>query len=69
MVGKENMGLYGWKQLIMWSLEHSCLSDQERADMLREWNKLWENFLADVIRWDEGRTKEWGDTMEEKSKM
>ncbi|KAM0259337.1 hypothetical protein ACHAQJ_003369 [Trichoderma viride] len=69
MVGKESMDLYGWKQLVMWSLEHSCLSDQERADMTKQWNKLWEKFLTDVINWDEERTKDRDAIVEEKSKM
>lgn len=45
MVGKADMGLYGWKQLVMWSLEHSCLSDKERENMLHEWKQLWNEFL------------------------
>ncbi|RFU81563.1 hypothetical protein TARUN_657 [Trichoderma arundinaceum] len=45
MVGKADMGLYGWKQLVMWSLEHACLSDEEGEKMLREWEALWDEFL------------------------
>ncbi|KAL7940322.1 hypothetical protein V8C42DRAFT_356331 [Trichoderma barbatum] len=45
MVGKADMGLYGWKQLAMWSLEHACLSEKEKLYMLYEWKILWEKFL------------------------
>jgi adenosine deaminase CECR1 len=48
MVGKETMGIYGWKQLILWSLEHACLSQQEYKTVRREWEKLWQKFLQDV---------------------
>ncbi|KAL7811595.1 Metallo-dependent hydrolase [Trichoderma gracile] len=45
MVGRADMGLYGWKQLVMWSLDHACLSDKERETMFREWEQLWLEFL------------------------
>ncbi|UKZ57364.1 hypothetical protein TrVGV298_011217 [Trichoderma virens] len=45
MVGKADMGLYGWKQLAMWSIEHACLSEKETEKMLNEWNQLWNRFL------------------------
>ncbi|KAL7931626.1 hypothetical protein V8C35DRAFT_282616 [Trichoderma chlorosporum] len=45
MVGKADMGLYGWKQLAMWSIEHACLSDKEKENILYEWNQLWDAFL------------------------
>ncbi|OLN85255.1 Adenosine deaminase CECR1-A 1 [Colletotrichum chlorophyti] len=45
MVGKTDMTLYGWRQLIEWSLEHSCMSSDELKDVRAEWEKRWENFL------------------------
>lgn len=68
MVGKKSMGLYGWKQLIMWSLEHACLDDEEREEILERWKILWREFLINVINWDRKR----GDSasaVEEKPKM
>ncbi|KAK6451405.1 adenosine deaminase CECR1 [Trichoderma asperellum] len=67
MVGKKSMGLYGWKQLVMWSLEHACLEDEERKDITRHWEMLWREFLINVIEWYEKRERE--TAVEEKSKM
>lgn len=61
------MGLYGWKQLVMWSLEHACLEDEERKDITRHWEMLWREFLINVIEWYEKRERE--TAVEEKSKM
>ncbi|KAF4122080.1 adenosine deaminase CECR1 [Geosmithia morbida] len=49
MIGKADMGLPGWKQLILWSMEHACLDEQERTDMLKRWEERWEVFLRDVV--------------------
>ncbi|UNI18068.1 Adenosine deaminase [Purpureocillium takamizusanense] len=45
MVGKADMDLFGWKQLVLWSLEHACLEDQERRRVLRAWEAQWDEFL------------------------
>lgn len=55
MVGKKSMGLYGWKQLVMWSLEHACLDDDERKEIMDHWKVLWSDFLMNVIAWDRKR--------------
>lgn len=49
MVGKTDMSLHGWRQLIEWSLEHSCMSKAELAAVRAEWEKRWEEFLDWVI--------------------
>lgn len=69
MVGKKSMGLYGWKQLAMWSIEHACLGDQERKDITRHWEILWREFLVNVIDWYGKRAGETASAVEEKSKM
>lgn len=43
------MSLYGWKQLIEWSLQHSCLSKEEYDLIHSEWVKEWDKFLDEVI--------------------
>jgi adenosine deaminase CECR1 len=43
------MGLYGWKQLVLWSIEHSCLGTEERTDLLRHWEGLWTTFLEWLV--------------------
>lgn len=49
MVGKSDMTLYGWKQLIEWSLQHSCLSTEEYETIYGEWARKWDTFLDEVI--------------------
>ncbi|CAI6090301.1 unnamed protein product [Clonostachys chloroleuca] len=49
MIGKNDMGLAGWKQLILWSIEHSCMNDAERETALEQWNQEWEEFLKWVV--------------------
>ncbi|KAM4063175.1 adenosine/AMP deaminase domain-containing protein [Hirsutella rhossiliensis] len=69
MVGKADMDLYGWKQLVLWSMEHACLDEAERGAMLREWERQWDEFLewmlgrygdceGDVEAGDEGEWEE-----------
>ena len=50
MIGKADMGLAGWKQLILWSLEHSCMSDGEKAVATETWEAAWDEFLLWVVR-------------------
>lgn len=49
MVGKADMGLAGWKQLVLWSIEHACMDDAERVAVLQQWEKQWEEFLEWVV--------------------
>lgn len=49
MIGKADMGLYGWKQLILWSLEHSCMEDEERLKILERWGLEWDKFLKSMV--------------------
>ncbi len=49
LIGKADMGLYGWKQLVLWSIQHSCLGDDERDHLQREWEGLWAAFLEWLI--------------------
>lgn len=49
MIGKPDMTLWGWKQLIEWSLEHSCMSASEHQDVRRAWEARWEKFLDEAI--------------------
>ena len=50
MIGKADMGLAGWKQLVLWSIEHACLDDSERAIILEQWQKQWDEFLEWVVQ-------------------
>lgn len=46
MMGNNKINLYGWKQLARWSIEHSCLSLDERRRALTEWEKRWQDFIV-----------------------
>lgn len=45
MIGKSDMTLYGWRQLIEWSLEYSCMSEDEREEVYSHWSTKWQEFL------------------------
>ncbi|GJN73695.1 hypothetical protein PLICBS_007778 [Purpureocillium lilacinum] len=49
MVGKADMDLFGWKQLILWSLEHACLGDAERRRVLHAWEAQWDEYLRWLV--------------------
>ncbi|EON99278.1 putative adenosine amp deaminase protein [Phaeoacremonium minimum UCRPA7] len=50
LIGKTDMDLHGWRQLIEWSLEHSCMSPKELDAVRFEWEKRWEVFLDWIIQ-------------------
>lgn len=43
------MTLFGWKQLVEWSLEHACLSEDEYEILHADWKERWDHFLDEVI--------------------
>ncbi|KAF2398678.1 cat eye syndrome critical region protein 1 [Trichodelitschia bisporula] len=49
MVGSMSMSLYGWRQLVNWSIQYSCLSkpEQEQAKQILE--KEWVTFCHFVV--------------------
>lgn len=55
MVGKSDFTLHGWRQLIEWSLEHSCMSNDERKHTHQIWQNRWDKFLEAVV--DLGNSK------------
>ncbi|KPM45013.1 hypothetical protein AK830_g1506 [Neonectria ditissima] len=57
MVGKDDMGLYGWKQLILWSLKHACLDEAEFAEVSTQWETKWTEFLRWLIDKYDGAPK------------
>ncbi|KAF2104409.1 Metallo-dependent hydrolase [Rhizodiscina lignyota] len=55
MVGSTTMNLHGWKQLALWSLEHSCLSEENDKDGKNDkqrakeiWGDKWERFVDGI---------------------
>ncbi|KAI0401135.1 hypothetical protein F4802DRAFT_601408 [Xylaria palmicola] len=49
MAGHRNINLYGWKQLARWSIEHSCMSAEERRRALLEWERRWQDFVDALV--------------------
>ncbi len=49
MIGKSDMTLHGWRQLVEWSLDHSCMSGEELDKVRKTWKQEWEKFLKWVI--------------------
>lgn len=47
--GKTNMTLHGWRQLIEWSIEHSCMEKDLQAKVYSEWEKLWNKFCQWIV--------------------
>ncbi|KAI1268190.1 hypothetical protein F5Y18DRAFT_442639 [Xylariaceae sp. FL1019] len=49
MAGNAGINLLGWKQLALWSIEHSVFDSEyesERTAMKKEWEQRWREFVA-----------------------
>lgn len=57
MIGSESMDLLGWKQLAIWSLEHSCMSEQLRETVTAKWKEQWYTFCEWIV--DTYGSEEW----------
>ncbi|CAG8976138.1 hypothetical protein HYALB_00002419 [Hymenoscyphus albidus] len=49
MIGSESMSLFGWKQLAKWSLEHSCMEPDLKAEVTAMWEEKWEDFCHWIV--------------------
>ena len=49
-VGKEDMTLHGWRQLIEWSIEHACMEEKLRKQVFDLWESRWTDFCEWIIR-------------------
>ncbi|KAM7224062.1 CECR1-like protein [Rhypophila decipiens] len=54
MAGKPDMTLHGWRQLIEWSIEHSCTDGDERKELYESWLAIWEKFCQNMVAHYEG---------------
>ncbi|KAI0026049.1 hypothetical protein F4780DRAFT_4634 [Xylariomycetidae sp. FL0641] len=57
MIGRKDMDLFAWKQLCIWSIEHSCMDQDERKRALDEWKLRWGEFIECVNRLNTGNLK------------
>jgi adenosine deaminase CECR1 len=49
MVGAPTMSLYSWKQLALWSIEYSYLTEQEKTEGYDIFDQSWKTFCTKVI--------------------
>jgi adenosine deaminase CECR1 len=49
MVGAPTMSLYSWKQLARWSIEYSCLDEDQKKRGLGILARTWQNFCQTVV--------------------
>lgn len=49
MAGKSDMTLHGFRQLIQWSIEHSCMEPDLKVEVQKDWEKKWEVFCQQII--------------------
>ncbi|KHJ33649.1 putative adenosine deaminase family protein [Erysiphe necator] len=50
MIGSEAMTLQGWKQLAIWSLDHSCMGANQLKIVKKEWSKRWDEFCLWIVQ-------------------
>lgn len=43
------MSLHGWRQLIEWSLDHSCMEPELQTRVRHDWERRWDTFCEWVI--------------------
>lgn len=46
------MTLFGWKQLVEWSLEHSRMDEAQKAKVFEAWRMHWASFVDWICRTD-----------------
>ncbi|KAG9191576.1 adenosine deaminase CECR1 [Alternaria panax] len=49
MIGSESMDLAGWRKLIEWSFEYSCMSSEEKTTRLAVFKTEWEAFCEGIV--------------------
>ena len=50
LVGKDDMGLYGWRRLAEWSLEHACLEPARRQAARARWLDNWRDYVVWLLK-------------------
>jgi adenosine deaminase CECR1 len=49
MVGSPTMSIHGWRQLVEWSIQYSCLSEIDQVEARRILKKTWEEFCQWIV--------------------
>jgi adenosine deaminase CECR1 len=50
MVGSPTILTHSWKQLALWSLEHSCLKKEEQKRCKEIFKRSWNEFCEMIVR-------------------
>ncbi|EKD20370.1 adenosine/AMP deaminase [Drepanopeziza brunnea f. sp. 'multigermtubi' MB_m1] len=59
MIGAESMTLLGWKQLVKWSLEHSCMDPEQLKSVTAVWEVMWDEFCHWIVEEYGPRMQNW----------
>ncbi|KAL2136431.1 hypothetical protein VTI74DRAFT_3664 [Chaetomium olivicolor] len=52
MAGKSDMTLHGLRQLVEWSIEHSCMEPALMREVRESWEAMWDDFCHRIARGD-----------------
>ncbi len=47
--GSKDMSLHGWRQLIEWSIDHSCMEPEMKIQIRSDWEARWQDFCEWII--------------------
>ncbi|AEO58941.1 hypothetical protein MYCTH_2306716 [Thermothelomyces thermophilus ATCC 42464] len=49
IAGKPDMTLHGLRQVVEWSIEHSCMEPELRSEVRGSWEKMWDEFCQRIV--------------------
>ncbi|KAL2162102.1 hypothetical protein VTH06DRAFT_7887 [Thermothelomyces fergusii] len=52
IAGKADMTLHGLRQLVEWSIEHSCMEPDLMREVRESWEKMWDEFCQRIVNGD-----------------
>jgi adenosine deaminase CECR1 len=52
MAGKSDMTLHGLRQLVEWSIDHSCMEPDLMKEVRESWEKMWDDFCQRIVSGD-----------------
>ncbi len=54
MAGKRDMTLFGFRQLIEWSIKHSCMDQRTKTSVHAQWESMWAGFVSRICKGEFG---------------
>ncbi|KAK3292643.1 uncharacterized protein B0H64DRAFT_377148 [Chaetomium fimeti] len=49
MAGKSDMTLHGLRQLVEWSIDHSCMEPKLMKEVRESWEEMWYEFCQEIV--------------------